>query len=213
MIYFYENKHRLGKAKGVVFMEEKSMVKRKAAVLVVGGTLLVAVIGGIAWFLYWNSLPPQQFACWPPVTVDEDRSRTLVDEVSKPYSSTDPHSTISLTVDEVKTNKDGSGFLTYTLTNTADPNDPTYREESGKYGGSGPWLDYQYQGQYYQIYPRADSMTLYAPSPNSLAPGEIYTDTLLFEEKTLAATGFYRFKVQYVGEVSFLLMDDGEVVF
>ncbi len=35
------------------------MVKRKAAVLVVGGTLLVAVIGGIAWFLYWNSLPPQ----------------------------------------------------------------------------------------------------------------------------------------------------------
>ena len=100
------------------------MVKRKAAVLVVGGTLLVAVIGGIAWFLYWNSLPPQQFACWPPVTVDEDRSRTLVDEVSKPYSSTDPHSTISLTVDEVKTNKDGSGFLTYTLTNTADPNDP-----------------------------------------------------------------------------------------
>ena len=104
------------------------MVKRKAAVLVVGGTLLVAVIGGIAWFLYWNSLPPQQFACWPPVTVDEDRSRTLVDEVSKPYSSTDPHSTISLTVDEVKKNKDGSGFLTYTLTNTADPNDPTYRE-------------------------------------------------------------------------------------
>ena len=189
------------------------MVKRKAAVLVVGGTLLVAVIGGIAWFLHWNSLPPQQFACWPPVTVDEDRSRTLVDEVSKPYSSTDPHSTISLTVDEVKTNKDGSGFLTYTLTNTADPNDPEYQEESGKYGGSGPWLDYQYQGQYYQIYPRADSMTLYAPSPNSLAPGETYTDTLLFEEKTLAATGFYRFEVQYVGEVSFLLMDDGEVVF
>ena len=171
------------------------MVKRKAAVLVVGGTLLVAVIGGVAWFLHWNSLPPQQFAHWPSVTVDEDRSRTLVDEVSKPYSSTDPHSTISLTVDEVKKNKDGSGFLTYTLTNTADPNDPTYREESGKYGGSGPWLDYQYQGQYYQIYPRADSMTLYAPSPNSLAPGETYTDTLLFEEKTLAATGFYRFEV------------------
>lgn len=189
------------------------MAKKKVAVLVVGGTLLVAVIGGIAWFLYWNSLPPQQFAHWPSVTVDEDRSRTLVDEVSKPYSSTDPHSTISLTVDEVKKNKDGSGFLTYTLTNTADPNDPTYREESGKYGGSGPWLDYQYQGQYYQIYPRADSMTLYAPSPNSLAPGETYTDTLLFEEKTLAATGFYRFEVQYVGEVSFLLMDDGEVVF
>lgn len=213
MIYFYENKYRLGKAKGMVFMEEKSMAKKKVAVLVVGGILLVAAIGGVAWFLHWNSLPPQQFACWPPVTVDEDRSRTLVDEVSKPYSSTDPHSTISLTVDEVKKNKDGSGFLTYTLTNTADPNDPTYREESGKYGGSGPWLDYQYQGQYYQIYPRADSMTLYAPSPNSLAPGETYTDTLLFEEKTLAATGFYRFEVQYVGEVSFLLMDDGEVVF
>ena len=194
-------------------MEEKSMVKRKAAVLVVGGTLLVAVIGGIAWFLYWNSLPPQQFACWPPVTVDEDRSRTLVDEVSKPYSSTDPHSTISLTVDEVKKNKDGSGFLTYTLTNTADPNDPEYQEESGYYGGEGPWLDYRYHGQYYQIYPRADSMTLYAPSVNMLAPGETFTDTLLFEEKTLAATGFYRFEVQYVGEVSFLLMDDGEVVF
>lgn len=189
------------------------MVKRKAAVLVVGGTLLVAVIGGIAWFLYWNSLPPQQFACWPPVTVDEDRSRTLVDEVSKPYSSTDPHSTISLTVDEVKTNKDGSGFLTYTLTNTADPNDPEYQEESGYYGGEGPWLDYRYHGQYYQIYPRADSMTLYAPSVNMLAPGETRTNTLLFEEKTLAATGFYRFEVQYVGEVSFLLMDDGEVVF
>lgn len=195
MIYFYENKHRLGKAKGMVFMEEKSMVKRKAAVLVVGGILLVAVIGGIAWFLYWNSLPPQQFACWPPVTVDEDRSRTLVDEVSKPYSSTDPHSTISLTVDEVKTNKDGSGFLTYTLTNTADPNDPEYQEESGYYGGEGPWLDYRYHGQYYQIYPRADSMTLYAPSVNMLAPGETFTDTLLFEEKTLAATGFYRFEV------------------
>lgn len=189
------------------------MAKKKVAVLVVGGILLVAAIGGVARFLHWNSLPPQQFAHWPSVTVDEDRSRTLVDEVSKPYSSTDPHSTISLTVDEVKKNKDGSGFLTYTLTNTADPNDPTYREESGKYGGSGPWLDYQYQGQYYQIYPRADSMTLYAPSPNSLAPGETYTDTLLFEEKTLAATGFYRFEVQYVGEVSFLLMDDGEVVF
>ena len=91
-------------------MEEKSMAKKKVAVLVVGGILLVAAIGGVAWFLYWNSLPPQQFAHWPSVTVDEDRSRTLVDEVSKPYSSTDPHSTISLTVDEVKTNKDGSGF-------------------------------------------------------------------------------------------------------
>ena len=101
----------------------------------------MAVIGGVAWFLHWNSLPPQQFACWPPVTVDEDRSRTLVDEVSKPYSSTDPHSTISLTVDEAKKNKDGSGFLTYTLTNTADPNDPEYQEESGKYGRGGPcWI-------------------------------------------------------------------------
>ena len=51
------------------------------------------------------------------------------------------------------------------------------------------------------------------PISEQFAPGETYTDTLLFEEKTLAATGFYRFEVQYVGEVSFLLMDDGEVVF
>ena len=66
------------------------MVKRKAAVFVVGGILLVAVIGGVAWFLHWNSLPPQQFAHWPSVTVDEDRSRPLVDEVSKPYSLQTP---------------------------------------------------------------------------------------------------------------------------
>ena len=203
----------LNYAQGVIPMESKHIAKKKVAVLAVAGILLAAITGGLAWFLYWKSLPPQQFACWPPVTVQEDRVRTLAKEESKPVSSSDPFSTISLTVDEVKRNKDGSGFLTYTLTNTADPNDPAYREESGYYGGEGPWLDYRYHGQYYQIYPRTDHLTLYAPSVNSLVPGETYTDTILFDEKTLAATGTYRFEVKYVGEVSFLLMDDGEVVF
>ncbi len=132
----------------------KRKASKKTAIFCVVLTAVLLVSGGVGRYLYWNSLPSQQFAFFPSFTAEPSRPGGLV-----------------LDVLEVNRNEDGSGSLKYQLKNNWDTDDPFAHTLS--YGDAGPWIDYYYQNEWYQVYPRADQDFELAPFPsNPVEPGK-----------------------------------------
>ena len=80
----------------VVLMAVALSRKRKGLLIVLVLLLLLGV-GALCGYMYWASLPPQQFAYWP-----EEESTGAVREG------------VSLCIDEAGRNQDGSGYIKYT---------------------------------------------------------------------------------------------------
>ncbi|CCX36858.1 unknown [Clostridium sp. CAG:1013] len=171
----------------------KRKASKKTAIFCVVLTAVLLVSGGVGGYLYWNSLPSQQFAFFPSFTAEPSRPGGLV-----------------LDVLEVNRNEDGSGSLKYQLKNNWDTDDPFAHTLS--YGDAGPWIDYYYQNEWYQVYPRADLEAQNGTgSDHHLEPEEEMVFTMDFSEKSLAVPGRYRLRVDNVGKSEFLVMDDGKI--
>ena len=174
-------------------------ISRKTKILtVIVAILLFLGAGGLCGYLYWRSLPPQQFDYWP----NTDSSGSIPEGVS-------------LYVDEIDRNQDGSGYIKYTLGNYSW-SDEYGEAEVAYYGPSDPWVEYQYYGKFgdtfYQVYPSLDSLTqLVAFSASALEPGEEIQLVEILPENTLPVSGVYRFCVERAGSVEFIVMDDGTI--
>ncbi|CCX36859.1 unknown [Clostridium sp. CAG:1013] len=155
---------------------------------------LILVAGGMGGYFYWRSLPSQQFEFFPP-----------------PRPAEEPDSGgLILTIVDIGRNRDGSGFVEYEMENPLDGDDPS--SDVMYYGDDGPWIDYYYQGDFYQVYPRADQDFELAPFPsNPVEPGKGIVLTELLSEKTLAVPGRYRLRVDQVGCVEFRVTGDGKI--
>lgn len=172
--------------------------KTKAIVAILAAVVLLSAcaIGG---FLYWKSLPPQQFENWPQT-----------------YSSSVAHEGATLYVDEIGRNENGSGYIKYTLGNY-QWDDEYGKAETVYYGPDDPWVEYEYDSDigksFYQIYPPVDRVeSLVAFGAYSLEPGEEIQLVEILPENTLPISGVYRFCVEKAGSVTFVVMDDGTAV-
>ena len=77
-----------------------ALSRKRKGLFVVLVLLLLLGVGALCGYMYWASLPPQQFAYWP-----EEESTGAVREG------------VSLCIDEAGRNQDGSGYIKYTLAN------------------------------------------------------------------------------------------------
>ena len=172
--------------------------KTKAIMAILAAVVLLSVCG-IGGFLYWNSLPPQQFENWP-----------------RTYSSSVALEGATLYVDEIGRNENGSGYIKYTLGNY-QRDDEYGKAETVYYGPDEPWVEYEYDSDigksFYQIYPPVDRVkTMDAKGASSLEPGEEIQLVEILPENTLPISGVYRFCVEKAGSVTFVVMDDGTAV-
>ena len=171
----------------------KGKAANKTAIFCAALAAVLLVSGGVGGYLYWRSLPSQQFAYFPSFTAESPRPGGLLMDVL-----------------EIDRDKDGSGSLTYQLKNNWDTDDPFALTLA--YGDAGPWIDYYYQNEWYQVYPPADQE---APdrtdADHLMEPEEKMVFTIDFPEKVLAVPGRYRLRVDNVGKGEFLVMDDGEI--
>ncbi len=179
------------KIKKVIPLKRK--IPKKTAIFCVVLAAVLLVSGGVGGYLYWRSLPSQQFEFFPSFTAESPHPGGLL-----------------LDTLEVNRNEDGSGSLKYQLKNNWDADDPFALTLS--YGDAGPWIDYYYQNEWYQVCPRADLETQNkTDSEYDLEPEEEMVFTIDFPEKALAVPGRYRLRVDNVGESEFLVMDDGKI--
>lgn len=168
--------------------------KRKAVLfLSLAGVLLAACLAGGGYYHYWSQLPQQQFACWPPNPADEEERRMFPTE--KP---------LELEIEAIQRSQDGSGILVCTLSNPWEEEEP-YQDI---------WVDYLYQGAFYQVHPNASYFASYgaAMAAPFVAPGESVTKVLHLEPKTLSLPGKYRLMVGYVGVTMFEVEENGDIV-
>lgn len=147
---------------------------------------------GGGYYHYWSQLPQQQFACWPPNPVDEEERREPPAE--KP---------LELEIEAIQRSQDGSGILVCTLSNPWEEEEP-YQDI---------WVDYLYQGAFYQVHPNASYLSIGAVmAAPFVAPGESVTKVLHLEPKTLSLPGKYRLMVGYVGVTMFEVEENGDIV-
>ena len=175
----------------MIFLKRK--VSKKAAIFCVL-LALILVAGGVGGYLYWRSLPSQQFVFFPPPRpAEEPDSGGLV-----------------LTIVDIGRNRDGSGFVEYQLENPLDGDNPA--SDVMYYGADGPWIDYYYQGAFYQVYPRADEdFEGAAYVSNPVESGKKIVLTELLPKKALAVPGRYRLRVDQVGCVEFRMTGGGAI--
>lgn len=176
-----------------------ALPRKRKGLLIVLVLLLLLGVGALCGYMYWASLPPQQFAYWP-----EEESTGAVREG------------VSLCIDEAGRNQDGSGYIKYILANFSW-SDEYGEAEVAYYGPADPWIEYQYEGEFgdsfYQVYPRADSLTqLIVSSASPLEPGEKIQLVEILPKDTLPVAGVYRFCVERAGTVDFVVMNNGDVV-
>lgn len=167
--------------------------KRKAVLfLSLAGVLLATCLAGGGYYHYWSQLPQQQFACWPPNPVDEEERREPPAE--KP---------LELEIEAIQRSQDGSGILVCTLSNPW--------EERAFYNGF--YIDYLYQGAYYQASPSVAYMrTGEGRQTPFLEAGESCTKSLHLDAKSIPLPGKYRLYVNRVGQVVFEIKKNGDIV-
>lgn len=180
------------KIKKVIPLKRK--IPKKTAIFCVVLAAVLLVSGGVGGYLYWRSLPSQQFEFFPP-----------------PRSAQEPDSGgLILTIVDIGRNRDGSGFVKYQMENPLDGDDPA--SDVLYYGACGPWIDYYYQGAFYQVYPRADQVfQLSVYTSNPVEPGKETVLTELLPEKALAVPGRYRLRVDNVGCAEFRVTGNGKI--
>ena len=139
------------------------------------------------------SCPSSSLPAGPPNPVDEEERREPPAE--KP---------LELEIEAIQRNQDGSGILVCTLSNPWEEEEP-YQDI---------WVDYLYQGAFYQVHPNASYFASYgaAMAAPFVAPGESVTKVLRLEPKTLSLPGKYRLMVGYVGVTMFEVEENGDIV-
>lgn len=164
-----------------------ALLKQKRVILVALIVTIILCIAGAWGCIWWLNQPKQQFYYW---------------EVE---SSADPKDNgISLFVDSIARNKDGSGSLAYTIKNEAN--------ESKYWGPNDPWVDYENKGTWHRVYPEKSIETLKMSQANVLNGKDSESKTIVFPANTFKLPGRYRFCIDGAGSVDFLVKDNGKVV-
>ena len=145
-------------------------------------------VGGTLFYLEKTSAVPEKaFAYWYglPDSVPEDNGVTLV-------------------LEEVRREPDGSGSIQYTLENRTD--------EELYWVDVDPAIDYLEQGESHRVYP-LPVHTMEGPPAPSLPAGESVSFTLELEPCVLALPGTYSLYVDSIGRAEFEVTQKGEPCF
>ena len=162
--------------------KKRPFPKKAAAFAAVLVLFTGCVFGGYRWS---RTLPEVAFAYWWAVEP----------EIPEPNG-------VTLVVDEIKRNRDGSGSIRYTLANETG--------EGLYWIPTEPMIDYFYEGAYHTVYP-STIRTLVAHYPESLPPGESVSFEEELEPKILALPGDYRLRIDSVGMAEFEVTKKGDI--